>query len=134
MKAISLWQPWATLMALDLKKNETRTWTRHYTGPIAIHAAQRTIRFQDIPDVIEALGDKGIDIGDLPMPLGKIVCVRKITGYFRTDHFMPPELEFYLGNYSPGRWVWTTKMVQALEPIPYSGHRKIFEIPDELFI
>jgi hypothetical protein len=84
--------------------------------------------------VVEALEKIGIDINDLPMPMGKILCVRKIIGYFRTDHFMPSELEFYLGNYSPGRWVWTTKMIQELEPIPYSGHQKIFEIPDEVFI
>jgi len=39
MKAISLWQPWALLWALQIKKYETRSWATNYRGPIAIHAA-----------------------------------------------------------------------------------------------
>lgn len=41
MKAISLWQPWATLFATEIKKYETRSWATNYRGPIAIHAAKR---------------------------------------------------------------------------------------------
>lgn len=41
MKAISLWQPWATLIALGAKTIETRSWQTSYRGPIAIHAAKR---------------------------------------------------------------------------------------------
>jgi hypothetical protein len=39
MKAISLWQPWATLLTCGAKRYETRSWKRTYRGPIAIHAA-----------------------------------------------------------------------------------------------
>lgn len=40
MKALSLWQPWATLMVIGAKRNETRgRWDYHHTGPVAIHAA-----------------------------------------------------------------------------------------------
>lgn len=41
MKAITLWQPWATLIALGAKTIETRSWSTSHRGPIAIHAAQR---------------------------------------------------------------------------------------------
>lgn len=38
LKAITLWEPWASLMAIGAKKNETRgCWTKH-RGDIAIHA------------------------------------------------------------------------------------------------
>lgn len=40
MKALTLWQPWAQLVAIGAKKIETRSWATKYRGPIAIHAAQ----------------------------------------------------------------------------------------------
>lgn len=40
MKAITLWQPWASLVALGVKTIETRAWSTSYRGPLAIHAAQ----------------------------------------------------------------------------------------------
>lgn len=48
MKAITLWQPWATLAALGLK-HETRSWGTDYRGPIAIHAAAKKPDTRDIP-------------------------------------------------------------------------------------
>lgn len=40
MKAITLWQPWASLLAYGVKKYETRSWPTKYRGPIAIHAGK----------------------------------------------------------------------------------------------
>jgi len=40
MKALSLWQPWASLVALRVKTIETRSWSTSYRGPLAIHAAK----------------------------------------------------------------------------------------------
>ena len=39
MKAITLTQPWATLVAIGAKRIETRSWATSYRGPLAIHAA-----------------------------------------------------------------------------------------------
>lgn len=47
MKAISLWQPWASLIACGAKPYETRSWAppRELIGqPIAIHAAKKIER------------------------------------------------------------------------------------------
>ncbi len=41
MKAIVLWQPWASLVALGVKTIETRSWSTKYRGPLAIHAAAK---------------------------------------------------------------------------------------------
>ncbi len=43
MKALTIWQPWASLLACGAKKYETRSWTTQYRGPIAIHAAAKKI-------------------------------------------------------------------------------------------
>jgi activating signal cointegrator 1 len=40
MKAITLSQPWATLVAIGAKRIETRGWSTKYRGPLAIHAAK----------------------------------------------------------------------------------------------
>lgn len=40
MKAISLTQPYATLVAIGAKKIETRSWSTSFRGPLAIHAAK----------------------------------------------------------------------------------------------
>ena len=40
MKALTLLQPWASLIAIGAKKIETRSWATKYRGPLAIHAAK----------------------------------------------------------------------------------------------
>lgn len=43
MKAITVQQPWAQLIAVGAKAFETRAWKTNYSGPLAIHAgATRT--------------------------------------------------------------------------------------------
>ncbi len=39
MKALSLKQPWATLVAMGIKTIETRSWATDYRGPLFIHAS-----------------------------------------------------------------------------------------------
>lgn len=40
MRALSLYQPWATLVAIGAKAYETRSWQTSYRGPVAVHASQ----------------------------------------------------------------------------------------------
>jgi len=41
IKALTLWQPWASLIALGIKFIETRSWSTKYRGPLAIHAGMK---------------------------------------------------------------------------------------------
>lgn len=43
MKAITIWQPWASLLACGAKQFETRSWATSYRGPLAIHAANKPL-------------------------------------------------------------------------------------------
>jgi hypothetical protein len=54
MKAITIWQPWASLLACGAKQYETRSWKTDYRGPIAIHAAKK--------DVYKIMGDLPFDV------------------------------------------------------------------------
>jgi hypothetical protein len=53
MKALTLYQPWATLMALGAKMIETRPKKWKHTGPVAIHAGLYTGTLRDAIDAIE---------------------------------------------------------------------------------
>lgn len=39
VKALTLWQPWASMVAAGVKRAETRSWGTSYRGELAIHAA-----------------------------------------------------------------------------------------------
>lgn len=40
MKALTIIQPWATLIASGHKMNETRSWKTNYRGEVLIHAGK----------------------------------------------------------------------------------------------
>lgn len=41
MKALTVTEPWATLIAIGAKRIETRSWPTEYRGPVAIHSRAR---------------------------------------------------------------------------------------------
>jgi hypothetical protein len=47
VKALSLWQPWASLIAVGAKTIETRGWSTTYRGPLLIHAARKIPRLDE---------------------------------------------------------------------------------------
>ncbi len=47
MKAISILQPWASLVALGHKKIETRSWNTKYRGELLIHASKKQTHMLD---------------------------------------------------------------------------------------
>ncbi len=96
MKAITLTQPWATLVAIGAKRIETRSWQSSYRGPLAIHAAKgfpRECRELCLTEPFRsALRDAGYDVPDnRPMimnkilPLGCIVATCELTGVYSTN-------------------------------------------------
>lgn len=59
MTALSLWQPWASLIAHGAKTIETRGWATHYRGPLAIHAAKTTKGIDELPGDCEGKTEGG---------------------------------------------------------------------------
>lgn len=49
MPVLTLWQPWASLVALGVKTIETRSWATKHRGRIAIHAAGRRPPMMHLP-------------------------------------------------------------------------------------
>jgi activating signal cointegrator 1 len=130
MKAISLWQPWATTIAAGVKRVETRHWYTSYTGRLAIHAAKRWQR-----DQIEFALEEN-EAGRLPsgrIPLGAIVATCRLIGCRRTEDVAHQltNIELRYGDYSEGRFAWFLTDIEALpEPIPYKGAQGFFNVPE----
>lgn len=152
MKAISLYQPWASLIASRAKRIETRSWATSYRGPLAIHAARRKI-LKELKDLAEdetyraALGVP-IQEEEEPeiqaaiekmqaLPYGAIIAVatlkecRNVRDLSRLDLFTDRGGfdESDLGNYATGRFGWVLEDVRAIEPIPYKGEQGLFDVP-----
>lgn len=74
--AITVWQPWASLIAIRAKPYEFRTWTppRQFVGTqIAIHAAGRPVNWDEVRELIyllERRKTRGVGVDpDLALPL-----------------------------------------------------------------
>ena len=129
MKAISLWQPWATLMVCGLKKNETRHWATSYWGPLLIHATKHmeppTILMRQL---LEPFGYKSWSA----FPRGALVCKVNLIDCLPTNDYTATHPECQFGDYTPNRFIWITDNLQAFDPIPYKGSQGFFNVPDEI--
>lgn len=160
MKAISLWQPWASAIALGAKRVETRSWATNYRGPIAIHAAKRCIDYEMCGiksswtwcGVLRPLGIRmGNNVDPVQvLPFGAIVAIAKLADCRPSESFTNGELdsrrmpdgetldiygwtERMMGDYSHGRFGWIlTNIVPLAKPVPYRGAQGLFQVPDSL--
>lgn len=139
MKALSLWQPWASAIALGIKHNETRSWTTNHRGPLAIHASRK--ESPDGRELFEQLMQRGDFYYPMEkagihswsmLPKGAIVAVVNLVDVARTHDVFPNGLEEMLGDYTPGRFAWQfTNEVHALEkPYFIKGAQGLFNVPD----
>ena len=72
MRALSLYQPWASLIVYGHKRIETRSWSTTYRGTLLIHASKAT---RWMPDFPRLLHDAGLPdaMTDLPTPCGAVL-------------------------------------------------------------
>lgn len=136
MKILSLWEPWASAMALGYKSWETRSWATNYRGPLAIHAAKNTTAIKDpTPLELSDLASElcGVKLGfPQSWPLGSIICVVELHDCVKTEIANPGKLERILGNYEPERFAWQTKNLRKVKPMPFRGMQGLKDLPVEV--
>lgn len=128
MKALTLWQPWASLIALGYKHYETRSWKRNSLigQRIAIHAAKRPPK--DLPyDLSHELAK--LDLDPLGLPLGAVLGTAVVANFQQTEliasSLIQSELAF--GDYAVGRWAWRLDDVEMLpEPQQTQGMQGVW--------
>ena len=137
MKAISLWQPWASLWLTPRKNYETRHWATRHRGWLAVHAAQRFEKDHP-PELAEILRAQFGADWYRTLPAGAIIGVVNVVGCFTTEEIVAythdDSDDLKCGDFSPGRFGWQRgddfKLLQ--NPIPYRGRQSIFSVPDAL--
>lgn len=130
MKAISLWQPWASLVAEGHKTFETRSWSTNYRGPLLICAAKKWNR--DLQASAEAL--QQINNIVLPeIPLGKGLAIVDLVDCLFIDPTIVRSIskkEKSLGDWRIWRYAWKFENIQKIQPINVRGQQGLFDAPD----
>lgn len=149
MKAITIWQPWASLISCGAKKYETRGWLTNYRGPIAIHAALKGVA-PPYPELRRALDKYAEKIGSFDeLPRGAIIATAELVDIWKIEKSVtdgvirarkiinrkqptvidryPTVEEMALGDWHPGRYAWELVNVKILsEPIPIKGNQGLW--------
>lgn len=160
MKAITIKQPYASLIACGAKRIETRSWKTNYRGKLAIHAGMKPAKipnelknyiddvfFYDHPIHISFPGyfaDGALQCDELP--LGQIIAIAdlvdcaKVVDYHKAlNHPIIErgwsdhgltENEFLFGNYELGRYAWILDNVKPIEPVEIKGKQGLWNWED----
>lgn len=144
MKAITIRQPWASLLVLGYKQYETRCWRTMYRGPLAIHAGKMPVKDtlaelmaqgRDGRRIVEAVemaleGHGGID----HIPHGAIIAVRNLVRCNVVDECFLSGLtnqEYMFGDYRPDRrryaWEFDSGGQNLVAPIPANGSQGLWD-------
>lgn len=143
IKALSLWQPWASLIALGAKRYETRSWVTSYRGPLLICASKKWSA--EIEDLLlvepfkSALNDLIQTDG---IRTGVAVCVAELVDTFEMcDGYMrrtgtndeiayeyPDGNEKAFGLWVPGRFAWKLENIRTFNPFAVTGRQGLFEV------
>lgn len=106
MKAISILQPWATLIVLGEKRIETRSWSTSHRGPLLIQASKSMrLILKEIcgsEPFRSILKRHRIDINDLPT--GQIIGQVEVVDCLPTEKMEPSLTEYHLGDFGPKRY------------------------------
>ncbi len=147
MKALSLTQPWASLVAKGAKKIETRSWATSYRGPLAIHASKSfpTWAREMVYDKDFILALFGCFEGSWKrLPTGAVLAICELVDVIRIDeaiwfpackgigtkrqYWELSKQERAFGDYSIGRHAWLLANIVPLpEPIPAKGALQLWE-------
>lgn len=137
MKAITLHEPWASLVIWGEKKFETRSWSTSYRGRIAIHAGKRWTAAQAA--LLYQFPFDGTFVGTpLPLPLGCVLGVCELVAVHRTEDLLDlTPIEDAFGDFSNGRYAWEMRVIHRFEtPIPAKGFQQLWdwEPPQEVVL
>ena len=124
MKALSIRQPHAALIAAGVKRIETRSRATSYRGPVMIHASRGPVP----AEALQRAGLMELSAG-LPDVRGAYVaravltdCV-EITPEYAERLRRDNPAEYTAGYYTPGRYAWILSNVEPLpKPAPARGY------------
>jgi hypothetical protein len=139
IKAITLYQPWASLIIAGAKQFETRNWGSQYTGPLVIHAGKTNEVDTGNRVFMKHMIESGL--GDwINLPRSAAVGVVWKDKCYKGPSVLPyiDEREKIFGNFTGAdRIAWKlTNPVAFDPPIPIRGKQGLwdwpFPLPDDV--
>jgi len=140
MRALTIRQPYATLIMQGVKQFETRSWRTEYRGPLVIHAAANGARIHgdQLRRMEKRLRIMPTALMGLDYPLGAVLGVVELVECLpispRLIDALTPR-EKWLGWYSDGGFVWDLARagrVRFAEPIACAGRQGLWTLPADL--
>ena len=146
MKALTVRQPWATLLTIGAKRIETRSWNTRHEGPLLIHAGKampcRIGQRLQLGEWEVERDQSGLLLRGprfawpYRLPVGAVIGMVDIiyTRSTSSGEYGPGPEEMPLGDHSPGRYGWYTDSLSERfqRPIPCAGKLGLWDFPDEL--
>jgi hypothetical protein len=118
MKALSIYQPWAYLIAIGEKRIENRAWKTAHRGPFLIHAGANRKLLETRPDLMARVTDP------TALAFGAIVAVVDLVDCVPLD-------EVASEPYAVGPWCWLLADPEPITPpVPARGMQRLFDVPD----
>ena len=115
MKALSITEPYATLISDGIKLIETRSWKTNYRGDLLIHASSTKIprEYKENTALMELVGNRKLNFG-------KIVCKCKLVDCVKMDDAFINNVkqnnnEYISGFYEVGRYAWILEDVTPFD-------------------
>lgn len=132
MKAISLWQPWASMIKYGYKKVETRSWYTTYRGDLLICSGKKkNMELRDyFQDILLPLIPLKLSYENLPFGNALVIC--KLEDCFKMSEeniSKQSDLELQMGHWEVGRYAWQLSDIRPLYyPFPVIGRQGLFEV------
>lgn len=130
MKALSITEPYATLIRNGVKQIETRSWKTNYRGELFIHASSTKIpkQYMENKELMELV------TGDLNF--GHIICKVKLVDCIEmTNEFINKvkqnHNEYISGFYEVGRYAWILEDIEPINPIKAKGKLGLWNYKEE---
>lgn len=133
LPALTLTEPWCSLMAEKYKLVETRSWQpRSYRGPVALHAASTLPHHLDDlcrqPYFYDALYRRHFQHGRWSFPTRHVLAIGMLEEVLPTERMQVSEQERSFGNYAPGRYAWRFSTIYRLDvPIVARGSLSLWQ-------
>lgn len=129
MKALSIREPYASLILSGVKKIETRSWKTNYRGELYIHASLG--KSSPSPEVMKLV---------LYTNPGYILCKAMLVDciYMTNEYVEQMEkdnpTEYLCGDYQEGRYAWVLDDVEPVQPILVKGHLGIWNYDEKKIV
>lgn len=121
-RALTLREPWASLICAGLKRIETRSWSTRYRGPLYIHAGALKICPADahVQELLQLIPNRGMAYGLVVCRCVLADCLPMDQHFF--DEYPLSSTERLCGQYAPGRFAWLLEDIEPLaRPFPAKG-------------